>query len=160
MDPMKIDPLDTLGMRFIAAHEAGDLETMAELWGMAAADPALNNHLMHLEAGLMLELAGSLEAETIHLTAADIAEKLRLSATRYSPSERAVVERLAQCEEPLPETLTMRVVRGLWERLGLSGADKVARDFLEQASALMLRLGGDQQGALMAARAVRRARQK
>jgi hypothetical protein len=42
--------------------------------------------------------------------------------------------------------------------LGLNGAEKVARDFLEQASALMLRLGADQQGALMAARAVRRAR--
>lgn len=157
---MKIDRFDQLGMRFMEAHEAGDLETMAELWGLAAADPALNNHFMHLESGLMLELDGAIEAEPIRLTAADIAEKLRLSQTQYSVAERAAVDRLAQCEEPLPETLTMRVVRGLWEQLGLSGAEKVARDFLEQASALMLRLGADQQGALMAARAVRRARKE
>ncbi|NBU74019.1 MAG: hypothetical protein EBS30_02130 [Planctomycetes bacterium] len=155
---MNIDRLDQLGMCFIEAHESGDLETMAQLWGMAAADSALNNRLMHLESGLMLELDGAIGAEPIRLTAADIAEKLRLSETRYNVEERAVVDRLAQCEEALPETLTMRVVRGLWEQLGLSGAEKVARDFLEQASALMLRLGADQQGALMAARAVRRAR--
>jgi len=155
---MNIDRLDQLGMCFIEAHESGDLETMAQLWGMAAADSALNTRLMHLESGLMLELDGAIGAEPIRLTAADIAEKLRLSETRYNVEERAVVDRLAQCEEALPETLTMRVVRGLWEQLGLNGAEKVARDFLEQASALMLRLGADQQGALMAARAVRRAR--
>jgi hypothetical protein len=49
----------------------------------------------------------------------------------------------------------------LWERLGLVATEQLARDFLQQASALMLRLGtGEQRVALMAARAIRKAKAK
>lgn len=155
-----ITPYDQLAMRFVEAHEAGDIEEMALLWAAAAKDPALGEHLTRVEAGLLAEMDAVSEPEAVPLTAADIADKLRLAKARRDPAENQALERLSACEEELPPSLTMKVVRGLWQKLGLDATEQLAREFLEQASALLLGLGGEQRVALMAARAVRKGKKR
>lgn len=155
-----ITRFDQLAMRFVEAHDSGDLEEIANLWTLAATDPALGEHLKLVEDGLLAELDAVAEPVTLQLTAADIADRLRLAKARRAPEETEALDRLSGCEEELPQSLTMKVVRGLWERLGLGAPEQLAREFLEQASALLLGLGGEQRVALMAARAVRKCRKK
>lgn len=155
-----ITPYDQLAMRFVEAHDTGDLEEIAVLWAAAAKDPLLAEHLTRLEAGLLAEMDAVGEPEAVPLTAADIADKLRAAKARRAPAENEALERLSACEEGLPPSLTMKVVRGLWQKLGLDATEQLAREFLEQASALLLGLGGEQRAALMAARAVRKGRKK
>lgn len=155
-----ITPYDQMAMRFVEAHDAGDLEALANIWALAAKDPALGEHLTRVETGLLAELDALAEPETLQLTAADIADRLRQAKARRAPEETEALERLSACEEELPPSLTMKVVRGLWERLGLGAPEQLAREFLEQASALLLGLGGEQRVALMAARAVRKGKKK
>lgn len=153
-------PLDLAAMRLVEAHDAGDLEALAALWASAARDPVLGEHLTRVEAGLLAEMDAVGEVETIRLTAADIADRLRLAEKRRAPEETRVIDRLAACEEELPDSITMKVVRGLWEKLGLGASGTLAREFLENATALLLGTGGQQRVALMAARAVRKGRKK
>ena len=155
-----ITPYDQMAMRFVEAHDSGDLEAIANLWTLAAKDPALGEHLKLVEDGLLAELDAVAEPEALQLTAADIADRLRLAKARLDPVESDALDRLSTCEEELPATLTMKVVRGLWERLGLGAPGQLAREFLEQASALLLGVGGEQRVALMAARAVRKGKKK
>lgn len=156
-----ITPHDLMAMRLVEAHEAGDFEALAGIWSAAAADPDLGRHLTLVESGLLAELDASPEPGAMRLTAADVAERLAVARKSMAQAERDALTRLADCEEELPESLSMRVVRGLWERLGLGATEQLAKDFLQQASALMLRLGtGEQRVALMAARAIRKAKAK
>lgn len=156
----KPTPLDLAAMRLVEAHDAGDLETLASLWASAASDPVLGEHLTRVEAGLLAEMDAVGEVESIRLTAADIADRLRNAEKRRAPEETRVIDRLATCEEELPASITMKVVRGLWEKLGLGAAGTLASEFMENATALLLGMGGQQRVALMAARAVRKGRKK
>ena len=57
-----ITPYDQMAMRFVEAHDSGDLEAIANLWALAAKDPALGEHLKLVEDGLLAELDAVLQA--------------------------------------------------------------------------------------------------
>lgn len=168
--------------KYSSALERGDFETVATVLRDAESDPTLER--MILEANevycteqevVMTEVDATLvrdlvqkylpsaatseeEMELPPITVSDVVARMQSDArlkTHVEREPKAVLERLRQAEVPLPENLSQRGVRELFQSLGLSLNQQFQKIFRDTAIFLSL---GRQQG--MARLAATRRQQK
>jgi hypothetical protein len=167
---------ERLALRYLDAHDAGDLDTIAALWEQAGADPELEHLLRELEEGLAQEmgLGGDWQADAARvlalarrhlpsafppeeprgpLTASDVARQLEAEPEfrRLGPADRAAHARLLADATPLPEALGQPPLDAWLRDLGVAPGPVYRRAFRKVAVLLdMARC--QQEGRLAAAR--------
>ncbi len=168
--------LDRLTARFLAALDAGDLETAQQLWNQSADDPEVSAAFTEAAAELVGEANQAADGqaveiveaafrrampavEMIHspsrpLTVGEVAEHLRRTGVPgLSAAEFAINDLLAKSREPLPEQLGLSAITAWGNRRG-SAPRSYWKAFRE--AALMLRLRRESAGEYhLAARAQR-----
>lgn len=160
-----------------SALEEGDFDTVASVLEQAQQDTVLETMLLEVEGQYRTELdqqtqaadtqlvrellvehlsafdADELTEETLpQLTVGDVVARLQSDGMLKGPIEKeisGIAQRLRQVEEPLPENLSLRGVRRLFERLGLTGGERFQRMFRE--TAILLSMGREQGNVRLAA---------
>ncbi len=178
---------EKLVWRYANALEQGDFETITWILQEAEADPVLEQMILEINDGLIEEdelVTPSSDVELVHklilthlpsavsddseelelppLTVAQVVSELQKEPQLWRQNQRedaTALEHLKRSQEPLPEQLTERGVRQLFERVRLSVSDRFQELFRE--TAIFLSLGREQDIARLAAtRKQREARKK
>lgn len=164
-------------LRYLDAHDASDLESIAALWEQAERDPNLERLLRELDEGLeqegdpsasrqadesrVLELArASLPSafpqavDLAPLTVAEVACRLRGDPQLWrqlGPEDRRANDALAAMATPVPEELSQPALERWISGLGVSAGPGYWRTF-RKAAVLMAMARCQQEGNLAAAR--------
>lgn len=169
---------DLLVLQYLDALDQQDWETYAEIWGRAETDAELEQALLEVHDGILLESQAADQpdqtAEVVRqlvaehfpepptadegerpLTAGDVASRIRAEEAnkqlRLNQSHREVNDQLLQSQVPLPEPLKQSVLDNWCKTLGVSADRHYWRLFRQ--TALKLVMGRSQQQAKrMAAR--------
>jgi hypothetical protein len=168
---------DEVGLRFLDALDAGNLDAVGALWEQAAADPELERSLGELTDGLAVEegpertweadaervrallrrtlpSAFPAEAEPGPLTVADVAARVQSDPAlggRLSAADREANARLLADRTPLPDDLGLPRFERWRAALGVEAGPHYWRAFRQ--AAVLLAMGRCQRaGELAAAR--------
>jgi hypothetical protein len=164
-------------LRYLDAFDAGDVNTLADLWERAAGDPELERLLGELADGLAVEegldtawqtdavsvrtllrehfpSAFPAESDLPPLTVGEVAARLQADASlaaRWSAADRVANGRLLANRTPVPEELGLPHFENWQTTLGVSASSHYWRSFRQ--TAVLLAMGRCQQaGELAAAR--------
>lgn len=168
--------------RYVRALDRGDLDAIAAVLQQAERDPMLEQIILETHEAFLAEEDSTAEqdvAETVRellrrclpsgfaseaeemelppLTVSDVAGRLQADAALNALAAREegrVIEQLRQSRAPLPEDLSKRSLRKLFEGLGLSLSDKLQKLFRE--TAVLLSIGREQHAARLAATRLQR----
>lgn len=167
---------ERVGVRYLDALDAGDLDAIAALWDEAASDPALEALLRELGEGLDAEegLGADFAADAARVLAlaqehmpsafpieepagplavADVARRLEAEPEfrRLGPADRAVHARFLADASPVPDDLGQPEVDRWMQALGASASPTYRRAF-RKVALLMEMARCQREGRLAAAR--------
>ncbi|VTR98987.1 hypothetical protein [Tuwongella immobilis] len=174
---MNADPyrIDRLCLRYLDAIESGNLDVMAELWGIAEQDDALATALGELLDGLAAEenavqnvrglvqqhlLSGNLPPPTIvnTVTLGDVARQLKQDARdpqqRLSPEDEAINDALLQSQAAVPDPAQPKEFNP-WLEQNPPGASQRYRRMFRKTAMLLWMAKSQEPSFLMAARPVK-----
>lgn len=163
--------LDRLAMRYLAAADAGDFDTLAALWEHAATDPALAAALHDLNTALAGEAAAA-EASAVaaaaekHLTSAEVvrpaggpvtvadvaAELFRHPPGGLPAAAHALNATLRASAEPLPDDLGLSKLTAWAEARFGPAATEYWKAFRQAAIRVRMRVNADTEYQLAARR--------